>query len=175
VIDKAKALWAILKPQLEAKGLHLNDLQGESVSHIVIECAIDIMVAYEMPDGIGIGRKMIQSALFRTPEFPLLLVKAYASDSETKEKIVSAERDFRKTITIYGQALNQKNEIDAVNSMAELLAQLALEVYGIQVTPDLVVTAIKGARDLCRPDYATAINETISFVNAKMAEAGIHY
>ena len=178
VIDKAKTLWMILKPLLADNGIVLDDAVGESISHNVIEYAIDIMVAYEKQDGVdgsGIGKKMTESALLRTPKFPLLVVKAYASDSETKEKIISAERDFRRSIIIYGQALNQKTESNAVNSVSELLTQLALDVYGIQVTPGLVATAITGAQDLCRPDYAAAINETISFVNAKMDEAGIHY
>jgi hypothetical protein len=174
VIDRAKVFWAILKPQLP-NGLILDDLQGEAISHNIIEFAIDIMVAYEMPGGIGIGRKIMESALLRTPEFPLLLVKAYASDTEAKVKIISAERDFRKTILTYGQALNQKKESDAINAVAELLAQLALDIYNIQVTPDLVATSITGAQNLCRPDYATAINDTIGFVNTKMAVAGIHY
>lgn len=175
VIDKANVLWTILKPVLAANGIVLDDSQGESVSHNVVEYAIDIMVAYETPGGTGIGKKITESALLRNPKFPLLVVKAYATDSETKEKIISAERDFRRSIIIYGQALNQKTESDAINSVSELLAQLALEVYGIQVTPDLVASAIVGAQYLCRPDYAAAINETISFVNARMAEAGIQY
>ncbi len=178
VIDKANILWGILKPQLEANGIFLTDFQGQSASHNIIEYAIDIMVAYEKSDGVdgsGIGQKMTESAMLRTPKFPLLVVKAYATDSDTKEKIISAERDFRRSIIIYGQELSQKNESDAITSVAGLLAQLGQEVYGFEVPADVVAAAIVGAQELCRGDYANAIKQTITFVNTQMNDAGIQY
>lgn len=178
VIDKTNTLWAALKPQLEANGIFLTDFQGLSASHNIVEYAIDIMIAYEKSGGVngsGIGEKMAQSALLRTLKFPQLVVKAYATDSDTKEKIITAERDFRRSIIIYGQALSEKTESAAISSVAGLLAQLAQEVYGIQVPADFVAGALVVAQDLCRPDYANAINQTIGFVNSKMAEAGIQY
>lgn len=187
VIDKAVYFWwNILKPQLEAQGIYLDDSIGESISHNIIEFTIDILVVYEMPDGARIGKKVIESALLRSPEFPLLLVKAYARGLteppfsmrrlEAAKMIISAESDFRKTILLYGQALNQKSESDAINVVAGFLAQLAQEMYpGMVVTPELVATAIHGAQAACRPDYVSAIRETIHVVNSRMAGAGISY
>lgn len=184
VIDKAIALWAILEPILIAQGIKLDDTTGLSVSHNIIEFAIDIMVVYERPDGNRIGKKVIESVLLRSPEFPLLLVKAYAeglasecgmSRLDAAKMILSAEKDFRQTMLIYGQGLTQASEGAAINYVASLLAQMGYEIYGIQVTPELVATAIIGAQDLCRPDYVGAIQDTVNFVKTKMAAAGISY
>ncbi|MEN6318603.1 MAG: hypothetical protein ABFD82_07590 [Syntrophaceae bacterium] len=184
VIDKATALWNILKLQPEIQSLNLDEATGLSISHNIIEFAIDIMVVYEMPDGYRIGKKVINSVIFRSPEFPLLLVKTYAdglastvgmSRLEAANMIIAAERDFRKTILIYGQGLIQKSENEAINYVASLLSQLGHDIYGITVAPEVVATAIIGAQALCRPDYAAEIQETKNFVKTEMTNAGISY
>ncbi len=184
VIDKATALWNILKLQPEIQSLNMDEATGLSISHNIIEFAIDIMVVYEMPDGYRIGKKVINSALLRSPEFPVLLVKAYAnglaatfgmSRLEAANTIISAERNFRKTMLIYGQGLVQKSENEAINYVASLLSQLGYDVYGITVAPEVVINAITGAQALCRPDYAAKIQETKDFVKTQMTNAGISY
>jgi hypothetical protein len=172
-------LWDILEHQLP-----LEPDVGLSVSHNIIEFAIDIMVVYERPDGNKIGKKVIESTLLRSPEFPLLLVKAYAeglsstfgmSRLDAAKMILSAEKDFRQTMIIYGQGLTQANETAAINYIAALLAQLGFEIYEIPVPPETIAGAIIGAQGLCRPDYASAIQETVNFVKTEMAAAGISY
>lgn len=186
VIDKSTVLWDILKPILLAQypPIVLNDSTGLSISHNIIEFAIDIMVVYEMPDGERIGNKLINSALLRSPEFPVLLVKAYAdglasalgmTHFEAANKIIAAERNFRKTILIYGQGLVQQSENEAINYVASLLSQLGYDVYGITVDPGVVANAIIGAQDLCRNDYIGAINGTSKFVRKQLRAAGISY
>ncbi|MEN6374163.1 MAG: hypothetical protein ABFD75_05175 [Smithella sp.] len=184
VIDKAAALWNILKLQPEIQSLNLDEATGLLVSHNIIEFAIDIMVVYEMPNGYTIGKKLINSALLRSPEFPVLLVKAYAdglastfgmSRLEAANMIISTERDFRRTTLIYGQGLIQKSENEAINYVASLLAQLSSEVYNITVDPGVVAGAILGAQDLCRNDYVGAINGTSKFVKKQLSKAGISY
>lgn len=185
VIDKATDLWNSLQPLLSAQGIDLDDTIGLSVSHNIIEFAIDIMVVYELSGGRGIGKKLIESALFRSPEFPLLLVKAYAggltqrpfrmSYLKAAEMIISAERDFRKTLFAYGQGLVQPTEDDAIHYVASMLAQIGSEMYGITVTPELVAYTIRGAQALCAGDYKDAIHNTVGFVNTQMTSAGISY
>lgn len=186
VIDKAAALWAILKIQPEIQSLNLDDATGLSVSHNIIEFAIDIMVVYrnELPYNRGIGKKVISAALLRSPEFPILLVKAYAkglvsafhmSPSDAAKMIIAAEMDFRKTTLIYGQGLIQKSEYDSINYVASLLAQMSAEIYGISVDSTVVANGIILAQTLCEFDYFTKIQETIIFVNDQMTNAGISY
>ena len=142
------------------------------------------MVVYEMSDGNRIGRKLIDSVLFRSPEFPVLLVKAYAdglasalgmTHFEAANMIISAERDFRKTTLIYGQGLIQQSESEAISYIASLLSQLGYEIYGIIVAQDVVAEAIIGAQAVCRNDYVGAINGTTKFVKKQMTKAGISY
>lgn len=189
VIDKANLFWLPLQTILAQAGIIVSDAEARDIAHNLIEFAIDIMVAYEgvyePGDGNGIGKKMIASALLRNPEFPQLLVDAYAKGlsstlhmprSEARKVILADERDFRKTIVIYGQALTQKTENDAIDSVSEILAQLAQEVYGIEgVTSELVKPALIGAQAFCRNDYAAAIQGTVAVVNNQMQGAGISY
>ncbi len=181
VIDKATYFWDNILVHL---GIISDREVGLSISHNIIEFAIDIMVAYEMADGHGIGKKVIESALLRSPGFPGLLVKAYAEGLSSEfdmsrlgaaKMIVSAERDFRKTILIYGQGLVQKSKSDAINYVASLLAQLGSEIYGIEVGPALVAGAIIEAQAECRSDYAEEIQKTVDFVKYEMTNAGISY
>lgn len=189
VIDKSNLFWLPLQTILAQAGITVSDAQARDIAHSLIEFAIDIMVAYEgvdePGDGNGIGKKMIASALLRSPELPRLLVDAYAKGlsstlhiprSEAKRLILADERDFRKTIVIYGQALAQKTENDAIDAVSAILAQLAQEVYGIEgVTSELVKPALMGAQAFCRDDYAAAIQGTIVMVNNQMQGAGISY
>ncbi len=187
VNNKAKALWDYLRPIIPT-GIIPDNATGLSISHNIIEFTIDIMVVYRMEGGITIGKKMIESVLLRTPEFPLLLVKTYAKGlssafhmtrHEAAEVIISAERDFRKTMLIYGQGLVQENESAAINYVASLLAQMANEIYGIPVRQEqlieLVKIAISQAQVLCVNDYELAINGTIDFVKDQMTDYGISY
>jgi hypothetical protein len=185
VIGKANWYWYnVLKTTLLKYGIVLADTTGEAISHNIIEFAIDIMVVYDMPDGSRIGKKMIESVLFRSPEFPLLLVKAYEgvltgppfdmSRLEAAKMILSAEKDFRQTMIIYGQGLTQANEAAAINYIAALLAQMGAEIYGITVPQELVAGAIIGAQAVCY-DYADAIQDTVGYVKDEMAAAGISY
>jgi len=189
VIDKANLFALPLQAILAQAGITVSDAQARDIAHSLVEFAIDIMVAYEgvndPGDGNGIGKKMIASALLRNPEFPQLLVDAYAKGlastlhmprAEARKLILADERDFRKTVVVYGQALAEKTEIDAIDSVSEILAQLALELYGIEgVTPELVKPALMGAQAFCRSDYAAAIQGTITMVNNQMQGAGISY
>jgi len=184
VIDKAADLWDILKLEPEIQSLNLDEETGLSISHNIIEFAIDIMVVYEMPDSNRIGNKLINSALLRSPEFPVLLVKAYAdglasalgmTHFEAANTIIAAERNFRKTILIYGQGLVQQSENEAINYVASLLSQLGYDVYEISVSTEVVKSALIGAQALCRPDYAAEIQDTKIFVKNQMINAGISY
>ncbi|GFO55763.1 hypothetical protein GMSM_27700 [Geomonas sp. Red276] len=173
VIDKAMTLWTYLEPQLQASGIYLEYPVGVTVSHSIVEFAIDVMVAYRIPEGKGVGKKMIEATLLRTPEFPHLLVKAYGGSPGIDAIIVSAEREFRKTMLIYGQALNQGTEAEAISAVAELLAELAYSIYGIPVPSAFVASALVGAEELCADDYRAEIKDTITAVKAKLASAGV--
>ena len=202
VIAKAEVLFNIGTPDLSTIGqklmelLDLPDPVKEEVArelcHILIEYAIDIMVAYNPDVGCNIAKKAISSSVLRSPEFPFLLVKAYAGGLsrfahinrfKAARMILSAEREFRKTVLVYGQALNQSDMNDAVTSVAMLLASLDQEIYGIVPGGELPEGAIVNlARDglnaamlVCGPDYSAAIQNTVEYVKKQMNDNGIRY
>ena len=191
VIAKADTLAAHIGPALTGP-LGLPETVVLELCHILVEYAIDIMVVYDLAPNAKTAQKMMASSMFRSPELPLLLVKAYAADLaeefpginrfKAAQMIISAEREFRKTIIVYGQALTQQDKSDAVESVAMLLASLAQEIYGIapddEVTEDVIISLAKdglgAAMTLCA-DFDIAIQDTVNAVKANLREAGIQY
>jgi len=165
--------------------------------HIIVENAVDILIVQN--DDHLIGRKMISAALVRSPEFPLLLVKAYASDLcttfgitplEASKFIVSAEKEFRKSIVLYGQILTL-DEPTAIRLISEQTADAAvayLGLYNIKLSdlfPDeeeegpipleerfiqLIVALTGLAISTCADDYQGEIYTTIGYVDDWLEE-----
>lgn len=149
---------------------------------------VDILVKRKDP---AIGLKVSASALLRGPDFPLLLVKAYAtrfaadlgiSQAQAAQLITSNEMGFRKTTILYGQALSQ-DEATAVDLISQQLAQLAtgfLASYGISFPPGTDLTpqiqlGIQQAMQICASDYLQEIGLTIHFVRNQLVSHGISY
>ncbi len=141
IIAKAYILKAKLEQIPEYAALQLPDDIALEISHNLVEAGADILVKRKRMD-LFIGQKIITSAILRSPEFPFLLVNAYAKEFskyarisylEAARLITSAEREFRKTTILYGQALTQ-DEATAIQLISEQMAGLAeafLAAYGI--------------------------------------------
>jgi hypothetical protein len=157
--------------------------------HIIVENAVDILIVRN--DDHLIGKKLTSAALLRSPELPLLLVKAYASDLvatfgitplEASQFIVSAEKEFRKSIILYGQILTL-DEPTAIRLISEQTADAAIAYLGLYNIPltdlfpdendpvqlrETLVQLIVGLTDLailtCVDDYKGEIDDTINFV-----------
>ena len=185
VIAKTKILLQ-LAPLPSDSGIP-DDVAFE-IYHNIVEAGVDILV--KRNDDM-IGQKIMSSALVRSPEFPLLLVKAYADDLspyfgghvEEAKAIVSAEKEFRKIMILYGYALTQDEPV-AIQLISEQMADLAesfLDAYGIQLplTKEEVVALInelvQASMSLCAPDYAQEITATTAFVRQNMKVHGILY
>jgi hypothetical protein len=192
VIAKAEMLQGPLNLLLQSLGL-LN-VPGEVTAVIaenLVENAVDILVKRKDP---LIGVKVSSSALLRGPDFPLLLVKAFAggfstdlhiSYAQAARLITSNEMEFRKMMILYGQALTQ-DEATALQLISQQLAELAvgfLGSYGIslpdgvgvaQLTPKIQL-ATQEAMRICARDYLAEIGRTIQFVNGQLVSHGISY
>jgi hypothetical protein len=191
VITKAKALVADLQTQLGDLDITLDDQIALELCHNIVEAAVDILLVQAHPN---IGKKLASSAILRSPEFPLLLVEAYAKDFakqfdipyvEAVQVILASEKQFRKNMVLYGQALTQKPEI-AIELLAEILADQGvgyLTSVGISlpggVTAEAFVPLAKGyieaAMGLCEGDYEQEIEATIDFVNEGLESHHISY
>jgi hypothetical protein len=186
-ITKARELLTIapLPPELGIP----EDVAIE-IFHEIVENSVDILVS-KKTDPL-IGRKIVASAILRSPQFPLLLVKAYAkdlssyagiSDVEAARFITSAEKEFRKTMVLYGQVLMQ-DEVTAIQLISEQTADIAedfLSLYGIQLPlpKEEIIQMVIGytnlAISICEYDYQHEITGTIHFVDQQLKGHGITY
>jgi hypothetical protein len=171
---------------VDAEGVVLE--AGYELCHNFVESAGDLLVARE---DRSLGGKISAAALLRTPEFPDLLVKAYAKGFAKKfnlnqatavKTIRTAENEFRRNLVSYGVALAQESDI-AQGLIAEQLAALApafLGAYGITLPPGVDLLGLSNyligiALDVCEGDYLPAVEGTIPFVSNNLANAGITY
>lgn len=188
IIAKAKLLAAILKQVPDYAALGLPDPVTLEISHELVENGGDLLI--KRIDSL-IGQKISSSATFRTSDFPVLLVKAYARDfsqfagisyHEASKFIISAEKEFRRSIVLYGQALTQ-DEATAIQLISEGTADIAssfLAANGIEPPPSeaivpLIAFAIEQSIILCADDFADEIAATIDFVGHNLQTHGISY
>lgn len=194
---KAGELLNSLPPEFRTK---VGDGLLTEMLHIIVENAVDILVVRN--EDPLIGRKITSAAFRRSPEAPLLLVRAYASDLskafgltplEATKFILSAEKEFRKSVILYGQILSL-NEDTALRLISEQTADAAiayLGLYGIQLNelfPDendpielreklvqLIFDLTGQAILICAEDYKGEINKTINFVKQWLIANGVSY
>jgi hypothetical protein len=161
-------------------------LAGYELCHNFLESAVDLLIAQH---DRSLGGKISAAALSRTPEFPNLLVKAYAKsfgktfnlDPQTAVTVIrSAENEFRKSMVSYGFALAQEPAV-AQGLIADQLAALApafLAAYGVTLPAGTDLTALSNyflgvAMEVCKGEYLTAVEGTIQFVSANLAKMEI--
>jgi len=188
VIAKATLLADKLSQALADAGLNVPYEVTFEISHELLEDGVDILV--KSLDS-SIGQKLSSSAISRTSNFPVLLVKAYARDfsqfagisyQNASKFIIAAEKEFRQRIVYYGQALMQ-DDATAIRLIAEGTAEIAaifLEAYGVTLPPDVDIVSLIGfgieqSIGLCGGDFADEIAATINFVNHNLESNGISY
>jgi len=194
---KAEELLNMKLPRELSKSIHkLKRLVADErilieMFHIIVENAVDTLI---VRDDHLLGRKITSAALLRSPELPLLLVKAYASDFattfeisplEASKFIVSAEKEFRKSIILYGQILTL-DEPAALRLISEQTAGAAvayLGLYEIDISSlfqdeedliQLIVALTDAAISICG-DYRSEIDATIDFVDQWLQTNHVSY
>jgi hypothetical protein len=153
------------------------------LTHVAVETGVDVLMLRLDPQ---IGNKITEAAVQRTPQFPELLVLAYANDlplnyQDASTLIRNAEAQFNSVMQLYGQALSSDEET-AIRLLSEQLANIAnayLAPYGITLPEgfDLVSFTeayISATMALCEDDYAEEINQTIAFVDGQLKENSIN-
>jgi hypothetical protein len=179
VIAKAQALLVLapLPPELP-----LSQQQGMSLYHEFVETAVNVLMKRVDP---RIGEKIAFAALRRNPQFPLLLVGAYAEEfaayfggpAEATQAILAVEEEFRRISVLMGQVLCQEEAV-AVQLFAEQMADMADDFLGAplpiprETAVSLVTQLIHAAMDLCAPDFQQEIEATIGQVALQMAAHG---
>jgi hypothetical protein len=160
---------------------------GYELCHNFIESAVDLLIAQH---DRSLGGKISAAALARTPQFPDLLVQAYAKsfmetfklDRQTAVTVIrSAENEFRKSMVSYGFALAQEPAA-AQGLMADQLAALApafLTAYGITLPAGTDLSGLSNyflgvALDMCKDEYLIPVENSIQFVSNNLAGMLIH-
>jgi len=161
--------------------------------HVIVENAVDILL--KRNDDPFIGQKITSAALTRSPQLPLLLVKAYALDFasafgisplEASRFIISVENEFRKSIILYGQmlTLDEPTAIQLISQETAGAAAGYLSLYGINLTDlfeneedlvNFIVELTYLSISICESDYQEEIEATIDFVNHQLKVNGITY
>ena len=179
IITKARLLMqaAPLPPELPIP----SELALE-LYHNFVETAVDVLIKRIDP---AIGRKMTSAALLRTPLFPVVMARAYkyqfapcfGSAAIAAEAMAAAEKEFRKSIILYGQSLCQ-DEGTAVQLLSEQTADLAAGFLGAPLpiskeeATALVVQLVQGAMQLCENDFAAELEATVVQVGNRMNAEG---
>ncbi len=185
---KALVLAEILNQGPDYARLNIPDEVTREISHELVEDGIDLLVKEIDP---SIGQKLSSSALSRTPNFPVLLIKTYARDfsqfsgityQQASRFIIEAEKEFRQRTVFYGQALMEDDDT-AVQLISEGTAEVAaifLESYGIAPPPKqeivpLIEFAIGQSITLCAADFADEIAATITYIDQQLRSHGVNY
>lgn len=188
VIEKAYILKQILEQIPEYQALDLPDPVALEVSHNLIENGVDILMKRLDPT---IGKKIALSALSRNPKIPHLLVRTYAEDfsayagisyPEAASIIKTAEKEFRESIILYGQALmlDEETAVQLISEQTAYIAESFLGVYGI-ILPEgvdlmpLIIFAIQQSIEICSEDYADEIEATVYHVDQQLGVYGVTY
>jgi len=180
IITKAKALMphlrAVLPPELNP---YVTDDVLLELCHNLVESAGDIILT--RADRL-IGEKIVSCAILRSNDFPGLVAKAMGP--EWKDAVFAAEKEFRKTMILYGAALMQGEEA-AIKALSEQMAIIGIEFIKmatgglVNLPPEqakgLAEFGIRTAIPLCENDYMTEVNATAKFVKANLAAHGVRY
>ena len=148
VIIKAKQLIP------GAEGLMLD------FAHTIIETGVDLLVKYDLDPEIG--GKLLNACQNRSFQDLFLLVKVlvYQEGVTDWATLVSAESFFRGITIQYASALSLDEGNDRW-ALAELIAQIAQQMYGIPVEQEDVLELLEYAIYLCQEDYQEVIDTAI--------------
>jgi hypothetical protein len=179
VIAKARELLAMapLPPELP-----LSDAQAMTLYHEFVETAINVLMKRIDPQ---IGVKVIESAMKRSRQFPVLMARAYSQyfasffggEIEAEKAIFAMEGEFRKIMILLGQALCQ-DEATAVQLLAGQMADMAEDFLGgplpipREEAAALIGQLIGAAMQLCGADCLQEIQATVSQLELQMAAYG---
>lgn len=128
--------------------------------HIIIEAAIDLLLRNN--DDRKVGEKLLNANLFRSLSDWNLITRVFVWKEKRTDllTLATAELTFRNLVNRYAMALSLPNPYNKW-AIARLGAQLALEMFGIEVSEEDALKVLEYANTLCEGDYKEVINTTI--------------
>jgi hypothetical protein len=139
-------------------------------AHYVIETTIDLLLKYN--DDPALPGKLFFANLFRSWQDRNLLMKVFVWNWQDRKTdwltLATAELTFRQLVNQYASALMLPEPNDAA-ALAQLGAQLASEMYGLNIDPDFLLnTILPAAINLCEGDYYDVIEEAFMEVSTHL-------
>jgi len=134
---------------------------GGEFAHYAIEVAIDLLLKNNYDPKLG--AKLLVANWLRSWQDRYLLTKVLVWQQPAQTDwltLATAEFTLRSIVHRYAMALALPSPHDQ-QALAELGAQLALEMFGIIVTPDDVAEILERAIELCEEDYLAVVNFTV--------------
>ncbi len=179
IITRAEFLNGELVDYLDSIGITIPPEIAMELTHNLVEGAGDIVIRrYDA----SLGQKVITSSLFRSPACPNLLVRAVGEFY--RDLVVNAEKEFRKTMILYGAAFLPQDEEDIVLSLSQQMAELGRAYLASQNIPlpisdeelfELVVYFMNEAIQLIEGDYIFEIEATITKIKIQLWSRWIFY
>ncbi|MFQ6038707.1 MAG: hypothetical protein ACE5LV_08830 [Candidatus Aminicenantales bacterium] len=134
-------------------------------------------------DDSRIGRRIIYSSLLRSPEILSLLTRTIGVNY--KDLITSAEKEFRKTMILYGSAFVPSEEEEVIGLLSVQMAELArafLQAGGVSIPPELdqdlelvIVLMMQQAILYIQDDYMGEIEATIDHIKSELWSRWVFY
>lgn len=176
VITKAKLLAAALHDYFVGAGITDEGIIL-MLCHNLIENAGDIFLLRADP---LIGQKIVTSSVLRSNDFPALVTRAMGPGWH--DAVFAAEKEFRKTMILYGAALMQ-GEQSAIQTLSAQIAQIGVEYVKalggpeipLDVATQLAIAGTQAGLQIIAPDYMTEVNATVGFVRQQLALHNVRY
>ncbi|MCX7794315.1 MAG: zinc dependent phospholipase C family protein [Thermodesulfovibrionales bacterium] len=144
------------------KACKLREITGidPEFAHMIIESAIDLLLRNR--DDRRLGEKLLYSNLFRSAGDLNLLIKVFVWKVKRTDllTLATAELTFRNLVNRYAIALTLPDPYNK-KALAALGSQLALEMFGVEVTEEDALNLLEIAVSLCERDYKNAVDITI--------------
>ncbi len=179
IITRAELLNGELVSYLSSIGIDIPPEIAMELSHNLVEGAGDIVVRRHDAD---LGLKVITASLFRSSACPNLLVRAVGEFY--RNMVTDAEKEFRKTMILYGAAFLPQDEGQIVFSLSQQMAELGkgyLASLGLELPisdeelVELIVYFMNQAILLIENDYMLEIEATITKVKIQLWSRWIFY
>lgn len=136
-------------------------------AHFAIETAIDVLLINNVDPELG--ERLLKANLLRSWEDRNLLVRVLVWNEKRTDwlTLATAELTFRNLITRYAMVICLPSP-QREQSLADLGAKLALEMYGITVSPEEALHILEYAIQLCEEDYKEVIDFTIEQIKNRI-------
>ncbi len=183
IIIKAEILKAGLQNYLLLNyGFTLPDEVAMEFAHNLMEAAGDVIIKRVDNE---IGNRIIYSSLLRSPMLISLLARSIGEGY--RDLITSVEREFRKTMIIYGAAFIPDDENEIIELLSAQMAELAKAFLAAQTPPIVLPPGLEAQLDLLisefmiqsilliQGDYMLEVEDTINHIKAQLWSRWIFY